>query len=181
MKKVFFSILMLVGTLSMNAQNQTENEKRQKFDPAKFEAQLEEFITKQVELSQQEATAFFPLYREMRNKQRTYFEEMRKFRHVDTDDEKKCREAIEKMDKNDLEMREIQKDYHAKFLKVLPASKVLKVIKAEEKYHRKAFQRTVKPGNRKQVKQLARGKQYRQGTHKHDGHKHDGHKHGGHK
>ena len=149
MKKMFLTILMVVGTLSMTAQNQTENEKRQKFDPAKFETQLEQFITKHADLSQQEAAAFFPLYREMRSKQRGYFEEMRKFRHVDTSDDKKCREAIEKMDKNDLEMKEIQKDYHAKFLKVLPASKVLKVIKAEEKFHRNAFQRVVKPGDRK--------------------------------
>ena len=146
---MFLTILMVVGTLSMTAQNQTENEKRQKFDPAKFETQLEQFITKHADLSQQEATAFFPLYREMRSKQRGYFEEMRKFRHVDTNDDKKCREAIEKKDKNDLEMKKIQKDYHEKFLKVLPASKVLKVIKAEEKFHRNAFQRVVKPGDRK--------------------------------
>ena len=143
---MFLTILMVVGTLSMTAQNQTENEKRQKFDPAKFETQLEQFITKHADLSQQEAAAFFPLYREMRSKQRGYFEEMRKFRHVDTSDDKKCREAI---DKNDLEMKEIQKDYHGKFLKVLPANKVLKVIKAEEKFHRNAFQRVVKPGDRK--------------------------------
>ena len=149
MKKMILTILMLVGTLSMTAQNPVQNEKRQKFDPAKFETELEQFITKEAGLTQQEAAAFFPLYREMRSKQRVYFDEMRKLRGTDGNDDKKCREAIEKMDKNDLEIKGIQKNYHAKFLKVLPASKVLKAIKAEERFHRNTFQRTVKPGDRK--------------------------------
>ena len=58
---MFLTILMVVGTLSMTAQNQTENEKRQKFDPAKFETQLEQFITKYADLSLQAATAFCAL------------------------------------------------------------------------------------------------------------------------
>ena len=149
MKKMILTILMLVGMLSMTAQNPVQNEKRQKFDPAKFETELEQFITKEAGLTQQEATAFLPLYREMRSKQRVYFDEMRKLRGTDGTDDKKSREAIEKMDKNDLEIKGIQKNYHAKFLKVLPASKVLKAIKAEERFHRNTFQRTVKPGDRK--------------------------------
>ena len=130
-----------------NAQNQKGMPP--KFDPAKFDADLEQFITTNAGLSPQEAAAFFPLYREMQRKQRAYFDEMRRNSHIDTNDDKSCREAIEKKDKMEIEIKEIQQQYHSKFMKVLPAGKVFKIIKAEERFHRQAFKRMAKPGDGK--------------------------------
>ena len=45
------------------------------------------------------------------------------------------------MDKNDIEIKQLQQVYHAKFLTFLPAGKVMRVIKAENKFHRMAFKR----------------------------------------
>lgn len=145
MKKNFLLMILLFSALAMSAQK----EPRPKFDPAKFDAELEQFITTDAALSPQEAAQFFPLYREMLRKQRVCFDEMRRYRHMDANDDKVCREMIEKKDKMDVEIKEIQQQYHSKFMKILPASKVFRIIKAEERFHRQAFKKAAKPEKRK--------------------------------
>ena len=145
MKKLFILTTLLLSTLAMSGQK----DEHPKFDPAKFDAELEQFITTNAALSPQEAAQFFPLYREMQRKQRVCFDEMRRYRHVDVSDDKVCREIIEKKDKMDVEIKEIQQQYHQKFLKVLPASKVLQIVRAEERFHRQVMRRTAQPGGRR--------------------------------
>lgn len=116
-------------------------QKKQAFDPVKFEVDLEKFIASEVELTTAEASAFFPVYREMRKKQLAHFKEERCFRKVDTKDEKACAEAIRKRDKNEVELKVLQKNYHERFLTILPATKVFKILKAERKFHRQCFRK----------------------------------------
>lgn len=143
MKKLILFILLLVSALG------TINATAPKgFDPARFEADLEQFITTEACLSPTEASAFFPLYREMRKKQFAYFSEDRRCRHVDTSDDKACAEAINRHDENDIAMKKLQQAYHKKFMKVLPASKVYLIMRAEEKFHRRLFMRG-EHGNKK--------------------------------
>ena len=112
-----------------------------KFDPQRFQVALEQFIVKEACLSPQESAQFFPLYREMQNKQRAIFVQMRGLRHVDTRDDKASMDAIHKQDELELQMKKIQQSYHSRFMKVIPAGKVFQVIRAEEKFHRQAFRR----------------------------------------
>lgn len=114
------------------------------FDPAKFEADLEQFITTRAGLSVQEASIFFPEYRKMVKAQRVLFNQMRRYRHVDYNDNHACEEAISKQDELDIQIKLIQQEYHKKFMTIMPASKVFKVIRAEEKFHRQAFRRAAK-------------------------------------
>ncbi len=80
-------------------------------------------------------------------KMRSCFDEMRRYHFVNPADEKGCAEAIRRQDELDIEMKLVQQEYHNRFMYILPASKVLKIIKAEEKFHRQAFQesQTVAP------------------------------------
>ena len=141
-KKVRKVLMLLVVacmcSLSVVAQ------KKQPFDPAKFEADLEKFIASEVKLTPTESSAFFPVYREMRKKQLEYFKEERSWRNVDTNNEKACAEAIRKRDKNDVELKVLQKNYHERFMTILPATKVLKVLKAERKFHKQCFKKAKK-------------------------------------
>ena len=105
--------------------------------------ELEQFIATQACLSPAESAEFFPVYREMRNKQWAYFANERRLRHIDTSDDKACAEAIRKRDAGDLELKRIQQTYHEKFMTILPASKVYLIIKAEDNFHRRLF----KPNN----------------------------------
>jgi len=114
------------------------------FDPKRFEAELEQFVTIEAGLTPVEASRFFPLYREMRRKQRGLMGVDRVYQHIDFNDDKQCLEAITERDKADVKIKQIQMEYHKKFLKILPASKVLATIKAEDKFHRQAFDRALR-------------------------------------
>lgn len=116
-------------------------QERKPFDPRRFEADLEQYITTAACLTPAEASAFFPVYREMRCKQMAAWGNERRMRHVDTSDDKACAEAIRKRDESDIELKRIQQAYHERFMAIIPASKVFKVLKAEDDFHRQMFKR----------------------------------------
>ena len=144
MKQRRYIIVLLVLLCSVVAMAQEPK----KFDPVQFEADLEQFVTTEARLTPTESATFFPLYREMRKKQMAYFGYHRRWHIVDEKDDKACAEAIRRMDSNDLEIKRLQKIYHEKFLHILPASKVLRIIKAEEKFHRQQFKRAHNNGKK---------------------------------
>lgn len=110
-----------------------------KFSPEKFQAEMEQFITKEANLTPEEAAKFFPLFREMQQKQRAIFEKVRKEGFVKPVDDASCRKLVERRDANELEQKKIQQLYHQKFFTVISPSKVFDVLIAEERFHRRAF------------------------------------------
>lgn len=134
-------LLVLCGVLAIA-------QEPKKFDPAQFEADLEQFVTTEARLTPAESAEFFPLYREMRKKQMAYFCDHRRWHYVDEADDKACADAIRRLDNNDLEIKRLQQAYHEKFLHILPASKVYRIIKAEDKFHRQQFKRIHANGKR---------------------------------
>jgi hypothetical protein len=130
-------MIMILVTLTTAAQPK----KRPPFSPAKFEAELEQFIASDACLTPTESAKFFPIYRQMMKKQRMLFDEMRRFRHVDPKDNAACADAIRRQDEVDIQIKQLQQEYHARFMLVLPACKALAVIKAEEKFHRQMFRK----------------------------------------
>ena len=123
---LFFALNLCVSTSSA----------QQKFSPEKYQADMEEFITKEAGLDKNEATAFFPLLREMQEKQRAVFMRQRNVARVKPADEQGCLKAIKEQDEIDLELKRIQQSCHLRFLEVLPASRVYDILRAEEKFHR---------------------------------------------
>lgn len=138
MKKGFLFLILIITTLTINA---NEPQEELKFSPEKFDAELHLFIINEAKLSPQEAAKFFPVYREMQNKQRGLYERQRKLVTIMPNDEVSCMKAIKERDDIDLEMKRIQKTYHERFLDLLPASKVYAALKAEDKFYRHVFRR----------------------------------------
>lgn len=134
-------LLVLCGVLAIA-------QEPKKFDPAQFEANLEQFVATEARLTPAESAEFFPLYREMRKKQMAYFCDHRRWHYIDEADDKACADAIRRLDNNDLEIKRLQQAYHEKFLRILPASKVYRIIKAEDKFHRQQFKRIHANGKR---------------------------------
>ena len=132
---VIFLLAMAVVTVP------AQPKKRPPFNPAKFEADLERFITREACLSPVEASKFFPVYRQMMKKQRMLFDEMRRCRQINPKDNKACEDAIHRQDELDIQIKQLQQEYHTRFMYVLSPSKVLSVIKAEEKFHRQMFRK----------------------------------------
>ena len=136
MKRLQLLSITLMLALTMSAQG---NRQPEKFSPEKFDADLQEFITNEAKLTPQEAAKFFPVYKEMQSKMRALFEKQRNLGRSlpNTNDEAACLKAIRERDDTDLEMKRIQKTYHEKFLKQMPASKVYAIIQAEDNFHRR--------------------------------------------
>lgn len=132
----FLVILFLLLTLSITAENP-----QNQFDAKRFQTDLEAFITQEVALTPKESARFFPLYREMMEKQRALFNKGKAYRHIKPSNEAACRKAIQEKDNIELQIKKLQQQYHNKFLKVISASKLYEVMKAEDKFHRQAFTR----------------------------------------
>ena len=146
MKKLLvFAVLMLMVVLGASAEEQ------QKFSPEKFQADLEQYITTEAGLTNEEAAKFFPLYREMQQKQRVVYNKMHELFKL-PHDEASCKRAVQRRDQLEIELKQIAQTYHNKFLRVLPASKVIGTIIAEDKFHRRAFRRFGQQRNRETKK-----------------------------
>ena len=142
MKKLLvFAVLMLMVVLGASAEEQ------QKFSPEKFQADLEQYITTEAGLTNEEAAKFFPLYREMQQKQRVVYNKMHELFKL-PHDEASCKRAVQRRDQLEIELKQIAQTYHNKFLRVLPASKVIGTIIAEDKFHRRAFRKFGQQRNR---------------------------------
>ena len=143
MKKLLTTIALGAFALSLSAQEHQP----EKFSPEKFDAELQEYIVKEAELTQQEVADFFPVYKEMQKKMRVLFDRQRDMRKEMPQDEKACQEAIRQHDEIELEMKKIQQTYHNRFLEILPASKVYKILKAEDRFHRRMLRNMGRHGD----------------------------------
>lgn len=143
-KSICTFILMIVLSTAVKAQ-----EHQKKFSPEKFETELVEYILKETSLSQQETSKFLPVYKEMRAKQRAVYKKQRAQGKVKPQDEAGFKKAIADRDENEMELKRIQQQYHNRFMELLPASKVYRIISAEDAYHRKAMKNW---GGKKQEK-----------------------------
>ena len=130
MKKILTISLLLMMTIMVNAQD------NKRFSPEKFEADLRCFITKEASLTPQEADKLFPVFREMREKQREIYEKMRKLGMNKASDDEACKQFIIEYDKLNLELGQLDVTYHKKMIKMIPASKVYAVMQAEKRFHR---------------------------------------------
>ena len=131
---LFLTVITIMIALGASAEEQ------QKFSPEKFQADLEQYIATEAGLTTEEAAKFFPLYREMQQKQRVVYNKMHELFKL-PHDEASCKRAVQRRDQLEIELKQIAQTYHNKFLRVLPASKVIGTIVAEDKFHRRAFRK----------------------------------------
>lgn len=124
-------ILQLLMVVSVSAQGH-----QQKFSPEKFDADMEKFVAAQAKLTQQESDKFFPLFREMHQKQRAVYHKIRQATKQKPADDKACEATLKLCDKLNIELREIEQSYHQKMMKAIPAQKVYDAIIAESEFHR---------------------------------------------
>ena len=132
------TILMLIISMSVAAQG-----KKEKFNPQKFQAELETRIIEEANLTQQEAAKFIPVYREMSKKQHNLYKQLKSYRRLDNADEDAYKKAIVSTDDIEVKLKKIQQQYHQKFLNILPASKVYNILRIEQRFHRQEFSKKI--------------------------------------
>ena len=146
-KKIAYIIMLLLLTVTVNAQNAKPNGK--KFDPAKFMQEQEAFITKEakqlsfsvgakkwaeemVKIANSGIKIFYTVHGD--SLKRLEFHKQRKYAKSKPQNDKEAAKTIAEIDKTELQIKKLQTDYHNKFCKVIPATKVFQCLQAEERF-----------------------------------------------
>ena len=123
------------------------------FSPTEYWNQQKAFFTEHAGLTEDEATAFFPLYNELQQKKRDLNREIRRMSRQENQTEQQAQESLDAIADINIKIAELEKEYNQKFKEVLPASKILKVQNAEEQFNSQML---------KDIQQ-SRGHQFQQG------------------
>jgi len=139
-------IALLLQTYSASAQQGQQHRYGQKGNSDKIEAQRIAFITKELELTPDEAKAFWPVYNEYdvkRHELRKTFKDANDI-HKPEIEKLSEKEASQMLDNQIIEAQkllDLRKEYHSKFKSVLPAIKVLKLYDAEREFQKMLIDR----------------------------------------
>lgn len=149
MKKAIIITLIMFCSISMSAQRQigatshpaqvTNNHTQPQFDAKKFESDLEAYVVREAGINSGERVQFLRVYREKRRKENAIMEKLRAARQKEPRSERDWEQAIKNRDKLELQLKQTQQTYHNSLLHIIKASKMAKVITAEERFQREAF------------------------------------------
>ncbi len=139
MRTALITLCLLLTTAVAMAQEEHGPQQKGSFDPKVFETQLEQYVIAKAGITKAEEEKFLPIYREMRSKQVQLMADERKNKEKKPTTEAECEAAIKAHDKAEIELKKVIQTYHEKLLKVIPASKLVKVIQAETDFHRDTF------------------------------------------
>lgn len=127
----------LCALLPLSAQ---KNSDKKQFDIEKFKKEKAQFLTKEMELNDTEVKTFIPLVNELMDKKFELSKSARKENRAIRSKQDKTETDYEKMVESSFEQRtkelQLDKEYHAKFKKILSAEKIYKYYKAETKFMR---------------------------------------------
>ncbi len=151
MKRLIFTIACLMLTLGMMADEQKKDNEgkpqregkfqHKQFSPERYYKHMEEYISKEADLTDNEKTKFFPLFKEMLEAQRKIVEQdrevMHSFRTAKTESE--FEKIIEKTTSLQVENKKIEQTYYKKFAKVLTWEKICKVRMAQTRFNMRAL------------------------------------------
>lgn len=139
MKKTILLFCMLVFGVTMMAQSQ----QRGKFNPEEFKAKLESFVTSEAGFTPSEAQAFYPIYHEMKAKQRQLQRRIFRLKNnvpAENAADKDFALVIQKIKDLGVEMAQLEVNYYKKMCNAVSPQKVYKAMCAEDKFHRKMLE-----------------------------------------
>lgn len=139
MKSTVITIMLAVFCIAgfAQAEHQPEGKEKSQWSKERYKDDMERCIVERAMLSPQEAEDFFPIFDEMKDKQRSIHDRLKRMERELPSTEQDFRDAIKQKDNLEMELKEIEQTYHNKFLTILPASKVYRVIQAENDFHRR--------------------------------------------
>lgn len=138
MKQTILLICALALSTALAAQPH-----RGKFNPEEFKARLENFITAETGFTPAEAQAFYPIYHEMKEKQRNLQREIFRLKKNAPDsnaNDKDFALVIQKIKDLGAEMAGLEVTYYKKMCKAVSPRKVYAAMQAEDKFHRKMLE-----------------------------------------
>lgn len=133
---ITIAALAIFGTNVFGQSAGLEVSKRERLESLKVA-----YLTKELQLTPEEAQQFWPLYNEMTKKMRDIRKEQRGNRmdakeRFDSMSDAELSEAIDKELAYEQEELDLKKEYNAKFKKILPIKKVAKLHAAEKGFRK---------------------------------------------
>ncbi len=145
---LFLGNLLLIPTTKASTLNLPPSSKstyqKDKFHPTEFIQQLEDFITKEANLTTEEAQAFFPKFHEMKKKQREIQKKIKRCsRRIEKEQlsEEECNAILNEITNFNKQEAEIQSKAYQEWKKILSSSKILKVLNADHKFGKQVFRK----------------------------------------
>lgn len=107
----------------------------------RIESQQVAFITKNLQLTPEEAKVFWPVYEEFKQKKQQLNKDYReksgkRMQERETLTEKEYKELADNLIIQEQRQLDLKKEYHTRFLSVLPSSKVYKLYETERQFKR---------------------------------------------
>jgi len=141
-------ILTVLTVFSLSSWAQPKHHLRDKKE--KVDAMKAAYITRELDLSSDEAQQFWPVYNEMDKKieelRLATAEKMMKMRDegkkVEDMSDEELKAMMEERLENDEKIAQIKKQYHEKFLKILGVKKTAKLYMAEMDFTRELMRKT---------------------------------------
>lgn len=118
-----------------------------RIDPKDLRRRQEAFIVKEAGLTSDEAAFFFPLFRELKQKQRTIRRAIRqKLKSVQEGrpTEKDCDGILKEIEALERRNTELELSYYAKWRKKIASSKILRILAADRRFSKQVFDGHVK-------------------------------------
>lgn len=150
MKTRLLLLVCFLASIGMMAQPP-----RRKFNPHEFKAKLEAFITSEAGFTPAEAQAFYPIFHEMKAKQRQLQHEIGKLKHTvppaQGDSDESYAATIQSITALNAETAKTEAAYYKKMCKAVSARKVFLAMTAEDRFHRQMldrFNRKANPGEK---------------------------------
>lgn len=144
-RSIIIIALCLFAVLPIIAQGQ--NKHKGSFNHDEFRKKMELFITEEAGLSPEDAQKFFPIFREMKEKQMKLGHKIKKLKKdpLDDDDdddddddkdEDEWAEAVIEIEEIKVKQAQIGETYIKRLCKIISGEKVFKALKAEDTFHR---------------------------------------------
>jgi len=150
-------IFTLVISFSLSGMAQERGRGMHKMSE-RFEAEKISFITQKLELTPEEAQLFWPLYNELGKKRKENREQTKiLFRKLRTSPEELSDNELGDISDKLIELRLqeaiLQKEYHKKYKKILPAKKILTLYHTERQFQNMLLRQIKERGRHQHTKQ----------------------------
>lgn len=146
MRQLLFSFIMLF-TLSTGIQAQSPkngNKENRRFSHEEFQAKQKEYIAKYADLTTEETEKFFPIFFELQKEKWNINRDARKkvgMKRGQQCTDEQCQQLINEFADAKIKIAELEKEYIQKYLKVIPAKKIMAVQRAEDMFQRYMLKR----------------------------------------
>ena len=145
-------LIIILFSIAATAQERNHQQRPPRMSHEEFRIKQQEYITNHAELTEEEISAFFPLYFELQDKKheanrRVWTQARAIAPHERTEEE--YAQMIEALADIKIQCATLEKEYLKKFKEILPAKKIMRVQMAEDRFQRELL-REMQQGDKRQ-------------------------------